>query len=313
MNENENINEGKKEIASKGYMEGRFITGAGHAHECCGPHTAVFGCKMYGTFNIWLSHGRVDEFSPTIVTEKKAYWFLSITRGEDVWFGWAIRDHSSRQAMKTLEVLTKEPLPKILKDDMRLRVNIYEKWSDKKITSWAKDKYWFQTFPFSPKKRADSSFIWDKINVIDWSGLSVLDIGCHYGYHSFKASESGAIVTGVERDKKSLDAARVIQKYIIQQDIGFVKKIPESKKFDVILYLSVHHQIDSAYEILRSRLKELRDITNKHLFVELIMPPVFPLGGKMEETEVDKIVKGRVLARYKHKVRGHRKIYWIEK
>lgn len=307
------MNDSKKELEEKGYMQGKYVIGADHAHKCCDPHTEVFNCKMYGTFNVYLKHGRIDHFVPSIVTEKKSYWFVKITRTSECWYGWAIRDHKSKQKFKTLEILTKERLPQVLTKG-NFAVNIYEPWNREEIRIWAKDKYWFQSFPFSPKKRADSSFIWDTINVIDWSGLSVLDIGCHYGYHSFKAAGEGAKVIGFEPNRKCLEMARTIQKHIWQEDVSFVQTMPlVPENFDVILYLSVHHQPDPEYAGLRKKINELKKMTIKHLFVELIMPPMFPSGRTLSEDEIDKIVGGKILARYKHNVRGYRKIYWLEK
>ena len=98
------------------------------------------------------------------------------------------------------------------------------------------------------------------------------------------------------------------------QDVDFVNLAPFNVTFfDVILYLSVHHQPDPSYANLEKKIKEYRKRARKHLFVELIMPPVFPQHGEFTEAEIDKIVGGEILVRYKHAVRGHRKIYWIEK
>ena len=302
----------KEEIAKKGYMEGKYVTGRGKAHECCRPHKFVFSCEMFGTFNIRLKTGNLADFKPSIVTEHKSYWFVEISKGKECWYGWVVRDHNSRQAWKTLEVLTKEKLPESLKKG-RFKVNVYEKWDEEQIKEWSKDQYWFETFPFTPKKRADSKFVWDTINRINWSGLSVLDIGCHYGYFSFKASEVGAKVIGFEPNRNSLEMARTIQKNIIHQDVNFRKIMPKNENFDIILYLSVHHQIDSTYRNLSSKIEKLKKCTDKHLFVELIIPPVFPKRSNMTESGIDKIVGGEVLVKYKHNVRGIRKIYWIEK
>ncbi len=309
------MSKSRRELDKKGYMEGRYKTGQGHAHECCNSHTKIFNCKMFGTFNVWLVYGNLFDFKPSIVTKIRSYWFLSIRRRKKIYYGWAIRDHNSNQASKCLEILTKELLPDNLKQES-FAVNIYEKWSDELIKAWAKDMYWFQTFSFSPKMRADSKFIWDTINRIDWSAQTVLDIGAHYGFFSFEASKVGAQVIGIEPNNNSFKFAKLIRDNIIHQDVTFeswkfkVDTIPE--KSDIILYLSVHHQIDPNYIHLKKTIQILKRQARKHLFVELILPPMFPKKGGITEEDIDKIVGGQILTRYKHNVRGDRKIYWIK-
>jgi len=291
-------------------IKGRYVNGVGKAHKCCKLHKEIFNCIMHGTFNIRLeTKQHIDYFTPSIVTKKSAYWFVKILKDGQEYFGWAVRDHKSRQIKTVLEVLTKRLLPNHLKEGI-LTIEILEKWDEGCIEEWASKMYWFQSFPFSPQKRADSKFVWDTINRINWERKSVLDIGSHYGYFSFEASKLGAKVIGFEPNKKSNKAAKTIRDKIIQQDINFVEEDPGGE-FDVILYLSVHHQPDPIYENLEQKMYELKSRANQHLFVELILPPHFPKGGKMTDKEIDKIVGGEILATYKHKVRGTRRIYHI--
>lgn len=298
---------GKEEIVKKGYMEGKHVKGQNKAHKCCRPHTDVFNCEMFGTFNVKLKSGTIDEFQPSIVTEKANYYFLSLRKGRHTYFGWAIRDHTSNQGTSVLEVITKERLSDIFTKES-FAVVIYEKWDEAQIQGWAKNQYWFQTFPFSSKKRADSEMLWNKINIVSWKGMKVIDIGSHYGYFSFKASELGAIVTGFEPNKESFRCACEIRGNIIQQDINFVRNDP-GKVFDITMYLSVHHQIDPGYIKLENRIKQLKNRTKKHLFVELILPPMFPHNRTCTEQQVDEMVKMRTICTYKHAVRGMRRVY----
>jgi len=300
---------GKKK--SLGYMEGKYINGAGKASKCCQPHKAIFNCEMFGTFNVKLKNDNIFDFQPVIINDVKSYWFVEITKTKETRYGWAIRDHTSKQAQNVLEIITKEKLPERFKQG-NVKINIYERWSDAIIKNWSAKQYWFQTFPFSAAQKADSNFVWNTINKINWSGLSVYDIGCHYGFFSFKASECGARVVGMEPNDTSLKAAKIIRDNIIHQDVGFIKEA-SNKQYDVILYLSVHHQLDPNYERLEKKIQELKSKTNKYLFVELIMPPMFPEKGAMTEKDIDKIVGGEILSRYKHNVRGNRKIYFIKK
>jgi SAM-dependent methyltransferase len=285
---------------------GYFVRGQNKAHLCCNPHTTVFGCKMYGTFNI-VFDGSLLDYAPSIVTQEKSYWFVKISQNSVERFGWAIRDHTSHQSLSKLEILTKN----LLSDDFKtgpLEVIIFQKWNEKEIKDWAKEQYWFQTFPFSPKKRADSELLWNTINNISWSGKKVLDIGSHYGYLSFKASELGAQVIGFEPNKSSQNNAEIIRDNIIHQDVTFVKDDPGGE-FDIILFLSIMQQIDKNYKNLKQKINELKNRTKEHLFVELILPPVFPVDNSLTEEDIDKIVDAEILLKYKHKVRGDRKVY----
>jgi 2-polyprenyl-3-methyl-5-hydroxy-6-metoxy-1,4-benzoquinol methylase len=195
-----------------------------------------------------------------------------------------------------------------------LIILIHQKWTQREIDIWARDKYWFQGFSFLPKQRADSELVWRTINQVNWSGLTVLDVGCHYGYMSFKASEVGARVIGMDTNEQSLQMARTIQRHVIQQDVKFTRQIPRLEtRFDVVLYLSVHQQVDPTYTVLSARIGELKKRARLHLFVELILPPMFPKNRTMTEKEIDNIVGGKKLLTYKHKVRGTRNIYWIQK
>lgn len=288
-------------------LVGHYITGMNKAHECCLPHKKLFKCEMIGTFNIFSSKLRILEYQPTIVTEKSSYFFVELQKGKNKFYGWAVRDHASRQRGNVLEVVTKGYLPDTLKQG-DLKVTILEKWDEKQIREWAKNQYWFQGFSFSPIKKADSNFLWNTINTVNWSNRSVLDIGCHYGYFSFRASELGAKVVGFDTNNKSLGMGKIIRDSILHQDVIFTNKDPKTN-VDIILYLSVHHQPDPEYQTLETKIKELKSRAKEHLFVELIMPPLFPKNRRMTSSEIDSIVGGKVLATYRHNVRGVRRIY----
>jgi hypothetical protein len=301
---------GKEEIQKKGYMEGIYVVGQGKAHGCFHQHQSIFNCDVCGTFNIKLNDGQIIEFEPTLTSEHNNYWFIKISKDKMDYFGWAVRGKKSNQKHNIIELVTKQLLPDSLKED-KLAVIPLEKWDEKQIRIWSEEKYWFQTFSFSPKQRADSEYVWNIINKIKWKNLSVFDIGSHYGFFSFKASKAGASVLGVEPNKSSIKCASTIRDHIIQQDVNFVRQDPyPSKKYDVILFLSVFHQIDPTYKDLEKQMNDLKSRTIKHLFVELIMPPMFPQGSNIGEEEIDRIVGGQILDRYTHKVRGDRKIYW---
>lgn len=267
--------EGKKEIAKRGYMKGHYVVGSGHAHKCCSPHTKVFGREMIGTFNVKLRAGRVDDFEPLIITKKSSYWFVKISRDNRSWYGWAVRDHSSKQTFRTLEILTETRLPGGLKKGS-LKINIYESLGENQKKMWG----------IKHREKTDEDFVWNVINVIDWKGLSVLDIDSYKGFFATKIVDAGA--------KRSA---------CVESDM----------KFDVILYIGVHHKIDPSYEYLRDKIEELKGKAIKHLFVELVMPPAYPKDGNVGESVLDDMIGGRILMRYRYNICEIRKIYWVRK
>jgi SAM-dependent methyltransferase len=269
---------------------------------------------MIGTFNVRVPGLRIEKFTPSVVREKKRYWFVKLYSQKEnkTYLGWAIRDIGSRQCENVLEVLTKRRLPESLKQG-DFDVGLPVKWSKSYTKQWADQQYWFQTFPFSPIKKADSEKVWKTIDCIDWSGLDVLDYGCHYGYYSFAASGKGAVVHGVDKSSKSISIAQEIRDHIIHQDVTFSRAntILTGKQYDVVMYLSVHHQIDKDYKRLAETIDTLLTITKKYLFIELILPPTFPKDHSMTEESIDILIGGKILLKYKHYVRGERAIYLV--
>lgn len=294
-------------------MIGHHIRGCGRANARCAAHDKVFSTRMIGTFNVSVPQLRLTELRPSIVTSTKRYWFVRLHRGAAAYYAWAVRDNTSKQRKNVLELLTKRRLPDALRDGP-IHIEILEPWSEERVKLWADEMYWFQTFSFSPVKRADNAAVWGAMrSTMDWSGLDVLDFGCHYGFYSFEASKSGASVLGVDKNAKSLAAAVTIRDWIMQQDAQFAEPSNYAdKSFDVVLYLSVHHQIDPSYSELASAIAAWRRVARRKVFVELIMPPMFPQKCAMTEAQIDEIVGGQALLRYKHGVRGTRKLYAVE-
>ena len=140
-----------------------------------------------------------------------------------------------------------------------------------------------------------------------WGGRTVLDIGCANGAHCFLASKAGAQVVGFEPDVPAREKARFINDHIEMQDVAFVGTDPGGR-FDVILYLSVHHQWDEGYSRLRERIQELRERARGALFVELIVPD---LKQTRDPKWIDAQLGGETLLQYKHKVRRVRRIYKV--
>jgi len=279
---------------------GAFENGSGKAHRSSKNHTPVFNCQMVGTFNVNADFS-IGDFEPCMTYLDKRYWLVRI---DDTYYGWAMRWDGSKFRLKKLEILTRSPLPDKLKDGRELKIEVLSRWDSRRINQWASDITWFQSFPWSPQ-RADSAMVWDTIKGHgEWSGSTVLDIGCNYGFFSFQAAKAGAQVTGTDR-APVMGVAKTINDHIEMMDVKFRAGWGE-ETFDYIFYLSVHHQIDPIYETLGRTIENLRRRARKGLFVELINPP---LKGERSEADVNEIMGGEVLTRYKHRVRCMRTIY----
>ena len=84
-------------------------------------------------------------------------------------------------------------------------------------------------------------------------------------------------------------------------DNMFVKKNSKTRQSEFLRHYP-NANIEEVMEILPCTI-------DKYLFVELIMPPLFPKKSTLTEQQIDEIVGGKILTRYKHLVRGYRKIY----
>ena len=292
-------------------MQGTFVRGIGNAHKMDEVYSDVFNCRMYGTFNIYIKTIKsVENFKPVMEVShkrfpKRKHWLVKVKKGDDYRYGWAVRWADSKQNPRILELLSKRKFPESFKEG-KLEVTVLKRWTEAQIKSWTKQQHWFQTYDWLPNTHADSQKSWDEINIIDWSGKSVLDIGCHQGYHSMKMSQAGAYVIGFEPNDCSRGNAIIVNDSIEMSDVHF-RKIDHGETYDVITYLSVHHQPDPSYKNLKVTIDKLKSRARETLFVELILPPMF--GNTMTEEEIDKLVDGKALLTYKHNVRGTRKIY----
>lgn len=284
--------------------KGEYVSGRGKASRRLDQYQEVFRSPMVGTFNI-KTDTSLEQYRPAIIDKGGAhrYWLVRINDR----YGWAIRWTGSKMKPTNWEVLTREPLPEEFKAG-ELDLQVLERWAPETIKEWAKGIDWFQTFPWSPR-RADSGLVWGAVARAagTMAGRTLLDIGCNYGYHTIAAARAGAIAIGYDKNPNVLRVARTINESIEMQDARFAREDPGGT-FDLILYLSVHHQFDPAYAALRPKIEELAARARTMLFVELIVPP---LAGKLDTAAIDGIAGGKVLENYKHSVRGYRRIYGI--
>ncbi len=297
-------------------FHGAHVAGADKAHLYCAQHRPFFNCDMVGTFNIRLQKPFEDEALPTLRKGpgdegRVWYHFLHLISERDTAYGWSFHWEGSHQKKTVLEVVTRQPLPESFKRGA-ITVEVLTPWSCSQIAEWAKDQYWFQTFPWSPKKKADSELVWRAIrDRCAWENRTVLDIGTHYGYHALRAAEAGASVVGFEPEDPSRENAITIDRFIVQEGVQYEAADPGGS-FGVILYLSVHHQIDPSYDALAEKVQTLRKRC-RDLFIELILPSSYPeFGCGRSDEQLDAVVGGETLLTYQHRVRGNRRIYHVK-
>jgi len=303
-------------------VRGRFVNGQGNA----GPQTqrdveryrALFGCQMIGTFNIRLKAAlERDPATPAqeVSAEGAKYYLCKICRAEDLadWvYGYYVRwprGEEWRPSMGTLEVYSKDLIPDRFKTG-ELVVHIFEKLTPAEIAEYSRPLYWFQSFPWSAKQRADSDLVWSVLEGDDYEGRTVLDYGCNTGRYAIEAAKRGGIVTGIDPAPEIIERAQYTCEMIDQQDARFkVGSHPPVQRFDIVFCMSVLHQIDPYYCDLTKWVKRLKAITDQTLWLELIYPSI---KGRMSLEQIGLIVGEKPVKTYKHKVRLTRAIFRID-
>jgi 2-polyprenyl-3-methyl-5-hydroxy-6-metoxy-1,4-benzoquinol methylase len=98
----------------------------------------------------------------------------------------------------------------------------------------------------------------EKINVVfpgRLDGLSVLDVGCHYGLYLHEARKKGAgRVVGVERDIDRYTNARKIAAMLddgVEVLRGDALTLDLDEKFDLVLFMSVLHHVNDPLTVMR--------------------------------------------------------------
>jgi SAM-dependent methyltransferase len=268
-----------------------------------GQYQEIFSSPMYGTFNV-VTGIDLGDFKPAMTIDDKTLWLVKLNG----LYGWALRWKGSRQLSGIWEIISRQPFL----DEMRrgeIDIEVMEPWPPDQVAQWDREHHQFQTFPWGSVKRADSDLIWRTIGDRgEWSGATVLDIGCNFGFHCQQAAKAGAIVTGYDNNPRVIDAARQINDHIEMRDVRFENEVP-AWAFDYIFYFSVQHQFDPSYSGITQKVLELAAKARRKVFAEFIIPA---LVGDVDEIILDALVKGVPLLRYKHKVRRVRKIYEIE-
>jgi SAM-dependent methyltransferase len=104
--------------------------------------------------------------------------------------------------------------------------------------------------------------LWDAIKdtiPANLYGKKVLDVGCNAGFFSFELHKRGARVVGIDTDQEVAPLASFIEQaqfcsQVLKADIRFYQRslfdMPETERFDMILFLGVFYHIENFCDAL---------------------------------------------------------------
>jgi hypothetical protein len=312
-------------------LEGRIVSGSGRASavaataEKRAEHVRLFGAPLIGTLNLRLSGSPFGlapfGLAPSVEDGNGRYWLVRLTAGREERLGWAFRWDGTGQPEDLAEVYTRELVP----DSFRaapLRCEFLERWSSRRISEWAislaaRGHRWWQSWPWlppaalPPRPLSDSTVAWPHILVATGplAGATLLDVGTNEGFFAVQAARAGAIVAAIDRNHDALHLARTIAAHVEPADVIFAhRSVPPDEVFDVVLELSVWHQVDPGYEQLGEHLADLRRRARRAVVVELMRPP---LSGHVDVDAVVASVGGAAAWHRRHPVRRERTLYRI--
>lgn len=119
----------------------------------------------------------------------------------------------------------------------------------------------------SGKVKTDSRLQW--FHEFEFTGKSVLDIGCNSGQYSLYAKKAGASsVTGIDVDEKRINEARILalnEDLDVDFKVGGVEQVNDLGKFDIVICIAVVTEVENVLGALRA----IRDVTNETAIMEM--------------------------------------------
>ncbi|MEO0918207.1 MAG: bifunctional 2-polyprenyl-6-hydroxyphenol methylase/3-demethylubiquinol 3-O-methyltransferase UbiG [Pseudomonadota bacterium] len=136
----------------------------------------------------------------------------------------------------------------------RNNLAIYDEVAD---AWWSDDIRWVRTL----KNLVPGRLAWFDRHA-DWSGKTVLDLGCAGGFMAEALAEKGARVTGIDPAAQAIEAARahaVLQGHEIQYDVGVGEVLPYGDGvFDYVVCVDVLEHVQDLDQVLREVARVLR-------------------------------------------------------
>lgn len=286
---------------------GHYKNGTNNAHVWSINHRQnmidLFGCPMYGTFNIKLERDPIDP-APAIVDGEITYYLIQISLVDHptrIVRGWYARWARGKLPKNSLEVFTKVRIPDEFRFH-RLKIDLCDRWSEELSQKWIKknpelhqDEYWPKTKP--------GDNIWMAIQD-DYCGKSVLDLNAGLGYFPYTLSKEGARVTAITTPDL-IKTAETINNHIECQDVVYLlRNTLPARHWDYILSLNSPLRTNLDFNQLISHVGYLRS----HCNVAYLQTKGFDDGTK-ERDRLNQIIQGRELLMYDHPEYGSQIIH----
>ena len=138
---------------------------------------------------------------------------------------------------------------------------------------WLSGQDWYQTIHLkdglvtSGKLNTDSRIEW--FDEFDFSGKTVLDVGCNSGQYSFYAKKTGArSVTGIDVNEKRIYQAKMLalnEDLDVDFHVAGVEQVADFGKFDIVICIAVVTEVENVLGALRA----IRNATNKTAILEM--------------------------------------------
>jgi len=173
---------------------------------------------------------------------------------------------------------------------------------------WLSGQDWYQTIHLkdglvtSGKLNTDSRIEW--FDEFDFSGKTVLDVGCNSGQYSFYAKKTGArSVTGIDVNEKRIYQAKMLalnEDLDVDFHVAGVEQVADFGKFDIVICIAVVTEVENVLGALRA----IRNATNKTAILEmdLARPLIYASSHKQWWKRDSKVSRlGRVAEMHRHK------------
>ena len=177
--------------------------------------------------------------------------------------------------------------------------------------AWVNSQEWYQTIElldghYTPGKfPTETRLPW--FDEFDFSGKSVLDIGCNSGQYSLYAKKRGAsLVTGIDVDEGRIHQAKTLA-LNEHTDVDFhvrgVESVGELGVFDITICIAVVTEVENVLGALRA----IRDATGQLAIIEMGLSHALCNVSKSKrwwKSDANVSRRGRVSEMYRHKHAG---------
>lgn len=177
--------------------------------------------------------------------------------------------------------------------------------------AWVNSQEWYQTielldgFYTAGKFPTENRLPW--FDKYEFSGKTVLDIGCNSGQYSLYAKKRGASrVIGIDLDEARIYQAKTLamnERADVEFYVHGLDNIEELGVFDITICIAVVTEVENVLGALR----KIRDATGVMAIIEMgLARPLFNVSRSKRWLKSDKSVsrRGRVSEMYRHKHAG---------